>query len=100
MALVERACSMMGTPAPVVRLAAQVADYDAKVAALIADDDDLVTYVGRLEEMVDEMNDDDEYDQAFDERDQEATDPAGEASNPEGLADEVERFLRDHNRDN
>ncbi|HZB41718.1 MAG TPA: PAC2 family protein, partial [Ilumatobacter sp.] len=53
MALVERACSMMGTPAPVVRLAGQVADYDAKVAALIAEDDDLVTYVGRLEEMVD-----------------------------------------------
>ena len=31
--------------------------YDAKVAALIADDDDLVTYVGRLEAMIDEMAD-------------------------------------------
>jgi len=68
MALVERACSMMGTPAPVARLAAEVADYDAKVAAMIAEDDDLVTYVGRLEEMVDEMSDDD--DDSFDDDDE------------------------------
>ena len=62
MALVERACSMMGTPAPVGATRAEVADYDAKVAALIAEDEDLVTYVGRLEEMVDEMSDDDDDD--------------------------------------
>jgi hypothetical protein len=100
MALVERACSMMGTPAPVVRLASQVADYDAKVAALIADDDDLVTYVGRLEEMVDEMNDDDEYGDSFDAGDDDEPEHVDETSDTEGLADEVERFLRDHNRDN
>lgn len=96
MALVERACSMMGTPAPLVRLAAQVADYDAKVAALIADDDDLVTYVGRLEEMVDEMSDDD--DDSFDDDDDDEI-GALHDSDPEALADEVERFLRDHGRD-
>jgi proteasome assembly chaperone (PAC2) family protein len=96
MALVERACSMMGTPAPVVRLAAQVADYDAKVAALIAEDDDLVTYVGRLEEMVDEMSDSDD-DSFDDDDDDELGDLDG--SDPERLADEVERFLRDHGRD-
>lgn len=98
MALVERACSMMGTPAPVVRLAAQVADYDAKVAALIADDDDLVTYVGRLEEMVDEMSDgdDEEFD---DDGGSDEDDDVLEVGDPEQLADEVERFLRDHNRD-
>jgi proteasome assembly chaperone (PAC2) family protein len=90
MALVERACSMMGTPAPLVRLAAQVADYDAKVAALIADDDDLVTYVGRLEEMVDEMSDEDDAD--FEEGGDELVLDEGD---PEALADEVERFLRD-----
>ena len=63
-ALLDRLCSMMGTPAPTAAVAAQIADYDAKVAALIADDDDLVTYVSRLEDMVDEMADeaDDEYD--------------------------------------
>ena len=38
----------------------QIADYDAQVDALIADDDDLVTYVRRLESMVDEISDDDD----------------------------------------
>lgn len=92
MALVERACSMMGTPAPVARLAAQVEDYDAKVAALIADDEDLVTYVVRLEEMVDEMSVDDELDtlDALDVLDDD---------DPEMLAAEVEQFLRDRDTD-
>ena len=54
MALVERACSMMGTPAPVSVLADQSAEYDARVASLVADDDDLSTYVSRLESMLDE----------------------------------------------
>jgi proteasome assembly chaperone (PAC2) family protein len=102
MALVERACSMMGTPAPVMRLAAMVADYDAKVAALIADDDDLVTYVGRLEEIVDGMDDDDyEYGDDDDDDDGDGDDPRAALgdSDPERLADEVEQFLRDHNRD-
>jgi proteasome assembly chaperone (PAC2) family protein len=94
MALVERACSMMGTPPPVVRLAAEVADYDAKVAALIAEDDDLVTYVGRLEEMVDEMSDED--DDSFDDDDD---DDRLQDADPAALADEVERFLRDHGRE-
>jgi len=81
-ALLERLCSMMGTPAPVAGLASTVAEYDAKIAALIADDDDLVTYVTRLEDMIDEMTDDE-----FEE--------IGELEDdPERLADEVERFLR------
>lgn len=87
-ALLERACSMMGTPAPVAGVAAEIADYDAKVAALISDDDDLVTYVSRLEEMVDEMDDEDDLDDDdFDEIDD--TDPGI-------LVDEVEQFLRNH----
>jgi proteasome assembly chaperone (PAC2) family protein len=96
MALIERACSMMGTPAPLSRLAVQVPDYDAKVAALIADDDDLVTYVGRLEEMVDEMDDDDGAD--FDD-DEDEFEPLDD-SDPDALAAEVEQFLRDQNREN
>jgi len=96
MALIERACSMMGTPAPLSRLSVQVPEYDAKVAALIADDDDLVTYVGRLEEMVDEMADDsDDYD---DDGDDDELEPLDE-TDPDVLAAEVEQFLRDHNRD-
>jgi proteasome assembly chaperone (PAC2) family protein len=35
-ALVERACSIMGTPAPLARLAAQAAEYEARVGALVA----------------------------------------------------------------
>ena len=93
MALIERACSMMGTPAPLSRLAVQVPEYDAKVAAMIADDDDLVTYVGRLEEMVDEMSDDDAAD--FDDDDGEF-EPLDD-SDPDALAAEVEQFLREQN---
>jgi proteasome assembly chaperone (PAC2) family protein len=90
-ALLDRLCSMMGTPAPVAVVAAQIADYDAKVAALIADDDDLVTYVSRLEDMVDEM--DDEADDEYDDTD------IGD-SDPEQLADEVEQFLRNRDAEN
>jgi proteasome assembly chaperone (PAC2) family protein len=90
-ALLDRLCSMMGTPAPVASVASQIADYDAKVAALIADDDDLVTYVSRLEDMVDEMNgngvDDDDEPEIGD-------------ADPEQLADEVEQFLRNRDADN
>lgn len=84
-ALLDRLCSMMGTPAPVTAIASQIADYDAQVDSLIADDDDLVTYVRRLESMVDEISDDDEL-----------PDTTIEEADPEGLADEVEQFLRDH----
>ncbi|HEY5663447.1 MAG TPA: PAC2 family protein [Ilumatobacter sp.] len=85
-ALLDRLCSMMGTPAPVANIANQIADYDAKVAAMIADDDDLITYVARLEALVDEMNDDTGFD-----------DDAIDVTDPDVLADEVEQFLR--NRD-
>jgi len=81
-ALLERACDMMGTPAPVSGSDREFDDYDAKVAALIADDDDLVTYVGRLEEMVDEIEDEDDDFDAIDDTD------------PGILVDEVEQFLR------
>ncbi len=86
-ALIERACSMMGTPAPVSNLAAQLDDYDARVAALVTGDDDLVTYVSRLEDMVDEMDDDDVDDE---------TSEPGVDDDPDRLAAEVEQFLRDH----
>lgn len=90
LALLDRLCSMMGTPAPVAGLAAQIDDYDAKVAALIADDDDLVTYVRRLEDMVDEINGDPHDDPSDDE--------IGDGD-PEQLADEVEQFLRNRDAD-
>ena len=87
-ALLDRLCSMMGTPAPVAELTVQIAEYDAKVAAMIADDDDLVTYVSRLEDLVDEMDDEvddiDDLESELDDLD----------DDPQRLADEVEQFLR------
>lgn len=89
-ALLDRLCSMMGTPAPIAEISAQIPEYDAKVAALIADDDDLVTYVSRLEDLVDEIEDDDEDDElGLDDLD----------DDPERLADEVEQFLRSQDPD-
>ena len=88
-ALLDRLCSMMGTPAPVTAIANQIEDYDAQVDALISDDDDLVTYVRRLESMVDEISDDED----------ELDDDTIDDTDPERLAAEVEQFLRDHDTD-
>jgi len=89
-ALLDRLCAMMGTPAPVGAIANQIADYDAQVDALIADDDDLVTYVRRLESMSDEITRGDPEADAID---------AIDDADPERLAAEVEQFLRDHDTD-
>ncbi len=88
-ALLDRLCTMMGTPAPVSAIANQIADYDAQVDALISDDEDLVTYVRRLESLVDEISDDDT---TLDVTPIDDTDS-------ETLAAEVEQFLRDHDTD-
>ena len=84
-ALVERACAMIGTPVPRTELAVQADDYEAQVAGLIGDDDDLRTYVNRLEAMADEMDDDTERP------------PSGglDDTNPAALTAEIERFLRE-----
>ena len=91
-ALLDRLCSMMGTPAPIAELSSQIPEYDAKVAALIADDEDLVTYVSRLEDLVDEMEDED------DDPDDLGT-GLDDLDDPERLADEVEQFLRSQDPD-
>ena len=54
LALMERACALLGTPAPSEALARSAGEYDARVAALIAEDDDLVEYVTRLESLIDD----------------------------------------------
>jgi proteasome assembly chaperone (PAC2) family protein len=83
MALVERACTMIGTPAPLSRLASGAAEYDARVAALIGDDDDMVEYLARLEHLSDESDGSDD-------------DLANAAPiDPDELMDEVEQFLRE-----
>jgi proteasome assembly chaperone (PAC2) family protein len=92
MALVDRACSMMGTPAPLAVLADQAVEYDARVAALVADDDDLAGYVARLESMSDEPGID--FDDDLDETD-DGGDAGFDVSDPSELVEEVEQFLRE-----
>lgn len=81
MALVERACSMIGTPAPLSKLAVGAAEYDSQVAALIGDDDDMVEYLSRLEQITDDNSEDDLS--------------SVEPIDPDSLVQEVEQFLRD-----
>jgi len=94
MALVERACSMIGTPAPLNRFAAAAEEYDARVSSLIGADDDMVEYVHRLEQMADEGAD---FGSADD--DEDGDDDFTEAVDPDALVEEVERFLRDRTDD-
>lgn len=82
MALVERACTMIGTPAPLQSLAGGAAEYDARVAALIGDDDDMAEYLLRLEEIADDAQDDTSM-------------ASAEPVDPDELMNEVEQFLRD-----
>jgi hypothetical protein len=59
------------------------AEYDARVAALIGDDDDMVEYLARLEHLSDESDGSDD-------------DLANAAPiDPDELMDEVEQFLRE-----
>ncbi|MEN9505853.1 MAG: hypothetical protein RI958_1779 [Actinomycetota bacterium] len=98
-ALVERTCSMIGTPSPTGRLTRDVAEYEARVDALVSNDDDLLGYVARLEHMSLDDEDDDEDDDSVggeysdDHDDLEPLD-ASELDSDELMA-EVEKFLRD-----
>jgi proteasome assembly chaperone (PAC2) family protein len=105
LALVERACEILGTPGPVARLQQEADDYDTRVTAFVADDSDLIGYVARLESMSDDGSlDDDEF---FDDDDDDDDDTVGGELGPDPEAEldsdelmaEVERFLRDQGSD-
>ena len=84
-ALIERACAMIGTPVPRSTLLDRAGDYEAQVTGFIGDDDDLRTYVSRLESMTDEM-----------EADTDSEPPAGlDDTDPAALTAEIEKFLRE-----
>lgn len=83
-ALIERACTMIGTPVPRTELLGLSRDYEAQVGGLIADDDDLRTYVARLEAMADEMDHD--VDDAR---------PPLDDTDPAALTAEIEQYLRE-----
>ena len=82
-ALLEKACSMIGTPPPIGGLRPGADEYDARVAALIGDDDDMSEYVSRLEQMVDEADD------------EPAVAVNDEPMDSDSLVEEVEQFLRE-----
>lgn len=97
LALMRRACEMIGTPAPVGAVLHLVERYEEQVNSLVNEDEDLVEYVDRLESatdsgmiLSDEINDD-----------QLQLDFTQEASDAEAaeFVDEVERFLREQNSD-
>ncbi len=86
LALVERSSALLGAPVDPMELRTAALDYEREVSERIADDDDAAAYVAQLEETSD-------------------TDWP-ETSGPEGLhiggidelASEVEKFLREHPR--
>ncbi|MEM1332689.1 MAG: PAC2 family protein [Actinomycetota bacterium] len=87
MALVERTCAMLGSPAPLHRLAVDAAAYDEQVTSMIGDDEDMLDYLDRIESIADE---------------QESTvDDLANATPVDGdeLLAEVEQFLRDSDDD-
>ena len=95
LALLERACAVMGTPAPSDALVAASGEYDARVAAVIADDEDLLDYVTRLETMVDDEELDDGDDEDDGDGDGVADPTPLDAGGADELVAEVERFLRE-----
>jgi predicted ATP-grasp superfamily ATP-dependent carboligase len=103
LALVDRLGSVIGTTMPTARLAAQVEQYETRVSALVADDDDLMGYVRRLESMSDagiedfSLDDDDDIEEADDDETAGGELSSSLPEHVDGTAfiDEVERFLRD-----
>lgn len=97
LALMRRACEMIGTPAPLGGVMHLVERYEEQVNSLVNDDEDLVEYVDRLESVSDSgmmLSDEVSDDQLQLEFTQDASD--AEAAE---LVDEVERFLREQNTD-
>jgi len=116
LALIERACEMLGTPSPTAQLHSDARDYDNRVSTFVAEDGELMGYVARLESMADSghlVDDDyfsdgtdddldDDNDDDNDDDDSVGGELADEADkvvnsevNSEELMAEVERFLRD-----
>ena len=86
-ALIERACEIIGTPAPVAALGEAIDAYEGRVDELVSEDEDLAEYVERLDSMGDNV---------FEEDDRQMTlDFDEEEDDGSSLVDEVEQFLRD-----
>ena len=97
-ALLRTACSMIGTVAPTAALAPAVAEYEARVSAMVADNDDLASYVSRLEALLADADDGDD-DEGGDEGGGTAADATDVDAVTRDLVEEVERFLKDSGRE-
>jgi predicted ATP-grasp superfamily ATP-dependent carboligase len=84
LALVERSAQVVGVPVNPLELRVAADEYERQVSERVDDDDEAVAYVTQLEAADDDVTD---YD---------AAPLPGDAAR---LADEVERFLRDHHTD-
>jgi predicted ATP-grasp superfamily ATP-dependent carboligase len=93
-ALVQRAAGLVGTPVDVSTLDEAVAEYEAEVDDYVGRDEDLASYVERLEAIVDEGDVDDDDDPAAD-----APPAVPDTGSAERLVAEVEQFLRDQGSD-
>lgn len=94
-ALIARACEIIGTPAPLSYLHNQVVAYDHRVEEMIDDDEDLREYVERLDELGEDafgVENPNQLEFEFSD-DQDITEDDGAV-----LADEVEQFLRDQDK--
>lgn len=104
LALVGRACTMIGTPTPIGRLGHESADYEARVTSMVSDDDDLIGYVARLETMgYDDLDESDRFDtqsgyiddDVDDDDDPAFADIADDELDSDEFMAEVEQFLRE-----
>lgn len=120
LALMEKACDVIGVPVPVDALSEEAAEYEGRVDRFVEQDRDLVGYVRRLESLadagIDVVDEDDDIDLFEDDDDDDETDDgdegesgfgtpsptleslasgAGEEPLAEHLIEEVEQFLRD-----
>jgi proteasome assembly chaperone (PAC2) family protein len=97
LALVERSAALLGTPFDPLALRAAAEEYERQVSEQVADDEDAAAYVAQLEDAEDNevggRGGGDHFDGSPDQVGPLSLDRADE------LADEVERFLRDHRRE-
>lgn len=97
LALMRRACEMIGTPAPVAAVMQLIERYEEHVNTMVNEDDDLMEYVERLEHATDSgmlLSDAVSDDQLQIDFNEDAS-----ASDAAELVDEVERYLREQNNE-
>jgi DNA repair exonuclease SbcCD ATPase subunit len=94
LALMERACQVIGTPVPAEALTDEIAEYEERVEQLVERDRETTEMVRRFEreDLTDEL---DEIDDDEDDTDEDEGPAPLAAEDPDHLIAEVERFLRD-----